>query len=254
MSWVWRSNDSAGEACVWLGRGRRPAPPRPPPRPPAQRGAGGGLFPAEAAALAGAVPARRAEFAAGRAAARAALARLGRAPEALPPGPGRAPCWPAGIAGSITHAGGLALAAAVRTGAGAGAGAGASFAGIGLDAEPDAALEADLVPLVLDAAERARLGRAADPGRAARRAFCAKEAAFKALFPRCGLWAGFEAAELLEPPPAEGTARLRLRQDFGPVAAGTAIRVAFTRGGGLMLAAVLLPGGAGQGGQGEDCR
>ncbi|HMO70076.1 MAG TPA: 4'-phosphopantetheinyl transferase superfamily protein [Paracoccaceae bacterium] len=162
--------------------------------------------------------------------------------------------FPAGIAGSITHAGGLALAAAVRTGAGAGAGAGASFAGIGLDAEPDAALEADLVPLVLDAAERARLGRAADPGRAARRAFCAKEAAFKALFPRCGLWAGFEAAELLEPPPAEGTARLRLRQDFGPVAAGTAIRVAFTRGGGLMLAAVLLPGGAGQGGQGEDCR
>src|SRR5277367_2552834 len=63
-----------------------------------------------------AVRARRTEFLAGRACARSALRKLadGRADDAIPIGPDRAPVWPAGIVGAITHAHGFAAAAVAR--------------------------------------------------------------------------------------------------------------------------------------------
>ncbi len=61
------------------------------------------LFPEEWDAVAKARAARRSEFAAGRASARHALSKLGGPAVALPVGPGRAPVWPEGFVGSITH-------------------------------------------------------------------------------------------------------------------------------------------------------
>ncbi len=135
------------------------------------------LLPAEEAAIARAVPARRAEFAAGRAAARCAMQALGHRPAPIPMGADRAPIWPAPLTGSITHAGGLALAALAPR---------AACAGLGLDLEPDEALERELWPAVLDEAERDRLATrpAAIRGRLARRLFSAKEAAYKAQYAR----------------------------------------------------------------------
>lgn len=182
----------------------------------------GAPLPGEAAAVAGAVPARVAEFAAGRLAARRALAALGHPAVAIPAGPDRAPCWPEGLAGSIAHAEGVAVAA-VRRGA-----------PLGLDVEADAGLEPDLWPLICDPAELAALP-AGDRGRAVRLVFAAKEAVYKAQYPLTGQVIGFDAVRVtLE---EEGFVA-RLRQEVGPLPEGHRLRGRILRAGGLVLAGV----------------
>lgn len=61
------------------------------------------LFPEEQAVIVNAVEARRREFGTVRRCAREALAVLGYPPAPLLPGQERAPQWPAGIVGSMTH-------------------------------------------------------------------------------------------------------------------------------------------------------
>lgn len=140
----------------------------------------GALWPAERDAIAGAVPHRLAEFAAGRQAARQALAALGHPAAALPMGPDRAPLWPSGIAGSIAHAAGIAVAA-VRSGP-----------PIGVDVEEDAALSPDLWPVILSPEEQRSLPPG-DTGRQVRQVFAAKEALFKAQDPATRAMFGFDA-------------------------------------------------------------
>src|SRR5215469_16812348 len=79
-----------------------------------RRGGGGALplRPAEAAIVARAVEKRRAEFATGRACAHAALDAWGAPDAPLLPGPDRAPLWPDGFVGSISHARGACAAVA----------------------------------------------------------------------------------------------------------------------------------------------
>lgn len=123
------------------------------------------LWPGEA--LPGAIPARLAEFAAGRSAARAALRALGRPEAALPAGPDRAPVWPAGVTGAITHCAGACLAIA---------GPVSRWAGLGLDAEPLQPLDPALWPLLLAGGEQV------GDGWQALALFVAKEAAYKAQY------------------------------------------------------------------------
>ena len=182
----------------------------------------GALLPGEAAAVAGAVPARIAEFAAGRLAARRALAALGHPAVAIPAGPDRAPCWPAGLAGSIAHAEGVAVAA-VRRGA-----------SLGLDVEADAALEPDLWSLICDPVELAALPEG-DRGRAVRLVFSAKEAVYKAQYPLTGQLIGFDAVRVtLE----EGGFFAVLRQEVGPLPQGHRMRGRIVRVGRLVLTGV----------------
>jgi 4'-phosphopantetheinyl transferase EntD len=63
----------------------------------------GQLLPDEWAFIKAAAPKRRAEFGTARILARRALARMGFPAVPLVPGPDRAPVWPAGVVGSITH-------------------------------------------------------------------------------------------------------------------------------------------------------
>ena len=128
------------------------------------------VLPAEECALKGAVPARRAEFGAGRAAARRALGALGHAAAPILPDQDRAPVWPEGVAGSIAHAAGVAVAV-VREGL-----------PIGVDVEEDAAIEPELWPIICAPDELNALPEE-DRGRYVRRVFSAKEAAYKAQFP-----------------------------------------------------------------------
>ena len=67
--------------------------------------------------LARAVPTRQREFLAGRFCAREALREIApqRADATLAIGENRAPIWPDGTVGSITHTGGIAAAAVART-------------------------------------------------------------------------------------------------------------------------------------------
>lgn len=136
-----------------------------------------GLLPGER--LPSAIPARLREFSAGRAAARAALAELGLPPTSIPHGPDRAPVWPDGIIGSITHTSSECLAIVLPKGA---------VSGIGIDLEEEAPLSPSLWHEILDVEERAALSRLPQchQAAAALRWFSAKEAAYKAQYPVTG--------------------------------------------------------------------
>jgi 4'-phosphopantetheinyl transferase EntD len=144
------------------------------------------MFSDEAAAVAGAGAERRREFGTVRWCARKALRQLGVPAVPILPDGDRAPRWPVGVVGSLTHCAGYRAAVVARSG---------ELRGVGIDAEPHAALPADVLDLVLRADERARLLTLAeaDPDRHWDRiVFCAKEAVYKAWFPLTGRWLDFE--------------------------------------------------------------
>ena len=194
------------------------------------------LPPAEAEAVARAVDSRRAEFTTGRTLARAALTRLGVPADAVPVGERRAPVWPAGVVGSITHCVGFRAAAVARHG---------DVRSLGIDAEPHAPLPAGVLDAVSDAGERAVLADLArcEPDVAWDRVlFSAKESVYKTWFPLTGCWLGFVDAELT--PAVDGTLRAHIRVP-GPEVDGVVVdrfagRWAVVDG--LVLTAVVLTG------------
>ncbi|MFN3936375.1 MAG: 4'-phosphopantetheinyl transferase, partial [Gemmobacter sp.] len=187
-------------------------------------------WPVEAAGVALAVPRRRAEFAAGRLAARAAMARLGMPAMPIPMGADRAPVWPEGLAGSITHTGGLALAAvAMRR----------EVRSIGIDAEPDEAMPGAVTDVICRAAERRWCAGQADPARAARAIFVAKEAVYKAQFPLSRTVFGFEVIEIAVSPDGNRF-EARFVTPVAPFGQGTVVSGHLCRAAGMVLAAVTL--------------
>lgn len=159
----------------------------------------GPLMAGEGKAVARAVAKRRDEFRAGRAAARAALRGLGWPPLPLPAGPDRAPVWPDGVIGSISHTDGAVAAVTVRK---------SDVAAIGLDIEHARPLDPKMRCLICSAAEGAG---ALDGLDRAMVCFVIKEAAFKAYNPATGHvldfrevrvefgWAGRATVLILEP-------------------------------------------------------
>ena len=131
------------------------------------------LWPGEV--LPGAVPARLAEFAAGRSAARQALRGLGVAPVAIPIGSDRAPIWPEGVTGSISHCAGACLAATGLT---------SDYRGLGLDIEPLQPLPPELWSTILRPEEQREINELPQVQRGLQvlRFFVAKEAAYKAQY------------------------------------------------------------------------
>jgi 4'-phosphopantetheinyl transferase EntD len=144
------------------------------------------MFSDEAAAVAGAGAERRREFGTVRWCARKALRQLGVPAVSILPDEDRAPRWPVGVVGSMTHCAGYRAAVVARCG---------ELCGVGIDAEPHAALPPDVLGLILRDEERARLLTLAEADPALhwdRIVFCAKEAVYKALFPLTGHWLDFE--------------------------------------------------------------
>lgn len=128
---------------------------------------------------------RRADFQNGRLAAGRCLVALGLERTPIRSGSDRAPVWPAGIIGSITHSGGVALAAAAHRHA---------WGAIGLDLEHVSGVRRlAIATRIADATEQAWIGESRARLAAV---FSAKEAIFKALYPRFGAWFGFEAVSL----------------------------------------------------------
>jgi 4'-phosphopantetheinyl transferase EntD len=185
------------------------------------------MHPLEAAAVAGAVTERRREFGTVRYCARKALRQLGVSAAPILPGADRAPRWPVGVVGSMTHCAGYRAALVARSDA---------LLGVGIDAEPHAALPAETLGLVLREEERTRLAALAEgrPGMHPDRvAFCVKEAVYKAWFPLTRRWLDF--ADVSTFVNLDGTFRARVRaagpRDFsgrwvvgrGLVVAGTSL-------------------------------
>ncbi|AKK11325.1 4'-phosphopantetheinyl transferase family protein [Corynebacterium uterequi] len=145
------------------------------------------LPPSERAVIAQAVPTRRAEFAHTRELARQALAELGYSPVAIPRGERGAPCWPAGIVGSLTHTEGYRAAAVSQT-----------LTSVGIDAEPSGPLPDGVLDAIALPGERRRLAGYEELGLTGmdRVLFCAKEATYKTWFPVTRRWLGFEEADI----------------------------------------------------------
>lgn len=135
---------------------------------------------------------RRAEYLAGRLCARAALQALTGQAEVPATGEDRAPVWPAGVVGSITHGTGQAASVVARAKA---------WRGLGLDLEqrlePERALR--LAGEILTEAELQRLDALPLEARAERvtLTFSIKESLFKALYPLVGVRFYFHDAEVL---------------------------------------------------------
>jgi 4'-phosphopantetheinyl transferase EntD len=186
----------------------------------------GPLLGAERDAARRMVPARRAEFTAGRTHARLALGILGGQSVALPVGPGRAPQWPIGTIGSISHAEGLAVAAVAPV---------ERVALLGIDLEGDAPLDADLVTRICRPEEQRRLAQVTAPRELARLLFSAKESVYKCLGPATGIFLDFDALEI------EATAAGNCRiVGHGPAAGMPeqfGLRLAYARAGGCWISA-----------------
>jgi 4'-phosphopantetheinyl transferase EntD len=148
------------------------------------------LFPVEELVVGQAVEKRRREFTTARACARQALVRLGFPAQEIPAGQRGAPCWPAGVVGSITHCDGYRACAVARQ---------KDFATLGVDAELDEGLPDGLLGDIALPDEHGHLAALAreEPGLSwDRLLFSIKEAVYKAWFPLTQRWLGFEDAEV----------------------------------------------------------
>ncbi|HCQ59273.1 MAG TPA: phosphopantetheinyl transferase [Sulfitobacter sp.] len=139
----------------------------------------------EAAVIARARPKRVAEFTAGRHAAREAMQALGHPPAPVLASPDRAPIWPQGLTGSISHSDVWCIAVLARC---------SDVMALGVDIEKDSPLPKDLLAEICLPSEITRLG-GADLA-AAKRIFCAKEAAYKAQYPLTKTLFGFDRLDV----------------------------------------------------------
>lgn len=139
-----------------------------------------------------AVPKRRAEFLAGRFCAAVALRQLGL-PESVPR-QGRAPVWPDGVAGSITHSKDRAIAAVSR-----------HHRCVGLDCEGYVADDraTQLSASIFTEAESRLRPDALPYGRFFTLVFSAKESLYKALSPRLTRVPNFHEVTLTDLAPGE---------------------------------------------------
>lgn len=148
------------------------------------------LFPEEAALMTRAVAKRRREFALVRSCARRAMEKLGVPPQPVLSGEHGAPCWPAGLVGSMTHCDDYCAAALVRA---------ADLASLGIDAEVHQPLPDEVLPTVSLPAEADRLRRLSDRRPDVhwdRLLFSAKESVYKTWFPLTQEWLDFKEADI----------------------------------------------------------
>ena len=147
------------------------------------------LHPDEAAVSARFAAKRRREFAAGRDCARRLLVNLGFPETPVGVDAHRAPRWPDGVVGSISHGAGLCVVAVARRGA---------ILGLGVDVESDAPLSAGIRRRVCTDGERHHLDALGEPeaGRRAKLLFSIKEAVYKCVHPLVQTPIGFQQAEV----------------------------------------------------------
>lgn len=142
----------------------------------------------ERAEVQAAVPKRQREYAAGRRLARELLSGAGAQTGPLLTGPGRAPLWPAGYTGSISHCDGLCAAAIART---------ADHRSVGIDVEPATPLKPKLWSSILNPSEADRLEVMGERGAMLATAhFSGKEALYKLIAADFGRFVGFLEVEL----------------------------------------------------------
>lgn len=145
------------------------------------------LLGAEREQLAPMTARRRREFIHGRSCARLALAGLGYQDCHVPSSSERAPVWPNGVVGSISHCDDAAAAAAAH---------GVDVDGIGLDLERCDELDRDLLPMICRTEELARIEGSDIELMLAKLIFSAKESVFKCIWPTVRRFVDFPDVEI----------------------------------------------------------
>ena len=143
----------------------------------------------------------------------------------MPASDDRAPIWPVGLTGSITHTGFAALCVLCRK---------ETALAVGLDLEEDCPLDPALIAEVCPTEDL----DPSDPGRQALRIFSAKEAAYKAQYPETRTIFGFDGLQVRPEP--DGW-RARFTRPVPPFAKGDPLHVRQWTGEGVTLSLCLLP-------------
>ncbi len=148
------------------------------------------LFPEEERAISGAIARRRREFAAGRSCARRAMKAFGLANSPIIMGADRAPIWPRGITGSISHSATRCVAAVGRHSDG--------IRAVGIDIEEAVPLEEGLAEEICIASERNWLltQQSSMRGLLQTMIFCTKECVYKCQYPLSSTLFGFDAIRI----------------------------------------------------------
>lgn len=184
----------------------------------------------ESGAMARMSPVRRRAFAAGRVAAHEAMTQLDHPVRPVLMMPDRAPLWPEGLTGSISHSQSCCIAALGKT---------TRFRSLGVDVEEDTDLESDLVPTICTQAEMAWLS--AQPrnraGLLGKLIFSAKECAYKCQYPLSKTLFGFDMFNVT-PDLDIGRFEATFLQDVPQFSAGTRLRGRFAIGQGLIVTAM----------------
>lgn len=178
-----------------------------------------------------ATPRRKRSFVLGRLAAKRALEGLLQNPPPVLPGHDRAPRWPKGIVGSITHTAEWGLAAAdyrSRTRA------------LGIDLAHLSELPGmEIASLVADADEQQWI---AGNSRRLLALFSAKESVFKALYPECLVYFGFHAVTTRWSETPTLGFEVHLLRQLSPIwPSGANLRVSVRWYDGFVLTSVRLP-------------
>lgn len=151
------------------------------------------LHPEEWDLIARAVPRRQREFAAGRAAAREAMVRIGFRQCPVPSAADRAPIWPAGLVGSISHTRQICIAVVGRA---------EEVGGIGIDVEERLPVGPDLWHSICTPEEQTHLQSqpVEQRGDFVAQLFSAKEAFYKWQYPLARRLLDFQDVQVnLEP-------------------------------------------------------
>jgi enterobactin synthetase component D len=164
------------------------------------------------ASLQRAVLKRQVEFLAGRVCAQQAIAALtGDKPVAIPAQPDRAPTWPAGIVGSITHTASYAAALVA---------ADTHYRGIGIDCEvilsPENLTLQRHICVTHELETLQAVHRDCPPEWLLTLVFSAKESLFKCLYRHVQKIFGFDAARLVTLDRARQTFIMQLEKDLTP--------------------------------------
>ena len=146
------------------------------------------------------------DFATGRYCARRALARLGVPECAITVAPNRAPNWPEGVVGSITHTDGFVAAVVGRAD---------EYLSVGLDSQriKEGRITPGMARLILQPTEFPLV----DSGQRDERlnlVFCAKESLYKCLNPLVNKFFGFECARVTDLDEDEKTFVIELTEDL----------------------------------------
>lgn len=154
-----------------------------------------------------AVDKRRADYLAGRTLLIRAFEALGLPSETVKTGPDRAPMWPAGVTGSLSHSR-TTCACILST---------QTHLRIGIDVERALSTKSEeaVRKVALTPAERALVARHPEARDLPTQIFCAKETLFKALYPVVQEVFGFECAEVMAPP-GDTHIHLRLTKTLHP--------------------------------------